>query len=172
MYTAAQREATTCGPTFMAAGGRTEPLANPARAEREVPLMRRVTVSIFAAALLLVLSATVAVAAKPTHTCPAAPSGYFLVNSDGWWETTVEGFEVAGIQVYEGDGVTFTAAFNEFSAAFGLVDGAGLEAFVRGPQWDAFNKNETAFVCMKWRPVTPGNPGYLFNGVDDQASKP
>jgi len=134
--------------------------------------MRRMAVSTFAAGLLLVLSATIAVAAKPNHTCPATPSGYFLVDQNGWWDTTVEGFEVAGIPVYEGDGVTFTAAFNAFSASFGLVDGAGLEAFVRGPQWDAFNKNETPFVCMKWRPVTPGNPGYLFNGVDDQASKP
>lgn len=134
--------------------------------------MRRMAISMTAAALLLVSSATIALAGKPNHTCPAAPSGYFLVDIDGWWETTVEGFEVAGIAVYEEGTVTFTAAFNAFSASFGLVDGAGLEAFVRGVQWDAFNKNETPFVCMKWRPVTPGNPGYLFNGVDDQAAKP
>jgi hypothetical protein len=155
----------------MAAGGRTEPLAKPARAEREVPLMRRVTVSTLAAALLLALSATVAVAAKPIHTCPAAASGYFLVDADGWWANTVEGFEAAGIPVYEDDG-TFTAEFDAFGAAFGLGDGAGLEAFVRGAQWDAFNKNDTELVCMKRRPVTPGNPPYLFNGVDDQAAKP
>jgi hypothetical protein len=134
--------------------------------------MRRMAVSTFAAALLLVSSATIAVAAKPSHTCPAAPSGYFLVDQNGWWENTVAGFEAAGIPVYEDDGVTFTAEFNAFSAAFGLVDGAGLEAFVRGAQWDAFNKNDTELVCMKRRPVTPGNPPYLFNGVDDQASKP
>ena len=156
----------------MAAGGRTEPLAKPNRARYEVPTMpRRFIVSTLAAALLLVSSAAVALAAKPSNGCPADSSGYFLVDIDGWWENTVLGFEIAGIPVYEDDGETFTAEFNEFSAAFGLVDGAGLEAFVRGPQWDAFNKNETPFVCMKARPVTPGNPGYLFNGVDDQAAK-
>ena len=133
--------------------------------------MRRMAVSTFAAALLLVLSATVAVAAKPSHTCPAAASGYLLVDADGWWENTVEGFEAAGIPVYEDDG-TFTAEFDAFGAAFGLGDGAGLEAFVRGAQWDAFNKNDTELVCMKPRPVTPGNPPYFFNGVDDQSSKP
>ncbi len=133
---------------------------------------RRVIVSALAAALLLVSSASIALAAKPSNGCPADPSGYFLVDIDGWWDNTVLGFEIAGIPVYEDDGVTFTAAFNEFSAAFGLADGAALEAYVRGPQWDAFNKNETEFVCMKSRPVTPGNPGWKFNGVDDQAAKP
>ena len=83
----------------MAAGGRIEPLANPNRARYEVPAMpRRVIVSTLAAALLLVSSASLALAEKPNHGCPAEPSGYFLVDVDGWWENTVLGFEIAGIR--------------------------------------------------------------------------
>ena len=31
---------------------------------------------------------------------------------------------------------TYTDEFNEFAVGFGLADGAALEAFVRGPQWE------------------------------------
>lgn len=134
--------------------------------------MRRMLLQAAAAALLLTATASVAVAVKPSNGCPPETSGYFLVDRDGWWEVTVAGFEAEGIPVYEADGVTFTAAFNAFAADFGLVDGAGLEAFVRGPQWDAFDHNKNGFTCMKARPTTPGvgNPAYFFNGVDDQSA--
>ena len=139
-------------PRFMAAGGRIEPLANPTR-QYEVPTMPRRLVSTLACRAAARLDQTaVALAAKPHQRVSRRSLGYFLVDVDGWWDITVDGFEIAGIPVYEEDGETFTDEFNDFGAAFGLVDGAGLEAFVRGPQWDAFNKNETPFVCMKAGP--------------------
>jgi hypothetical protein len=64
----------------------------------------------------------------------------------------------------------FTEEINAWAADFGLVDGAGLEVFVKVSQWAAIDKNENGLVCMKRRPITPGNPAYYFNGVDDQAS--
>jgi hypothetical protein len=134
--------------------------------------MRRIALSLLAAATLIVLSAPAVLGAKPANTCAAEASGYFLVDRDLWWDVTVAGFEAEGIPVYEADGTTFTAEFNAFAADFGLIDGAGLEAFVRGPQWDAFDHNANGLTCMKRRPNTPGNPAYLFNGVDDQASVP
>lgn len=151
--------------------GRIEPLANPTR-RYEVLAMRRLVVSAVAAALLLSASATAAFGVKPSNGCPSEASGFFLVDRDLWWDVTVEGFEAEGIPVYEADGTTFTAAFNAFAANFGLVDGAGLEAFVRGAQWDAFDHNGNGFTCMKRRPTTPGvgNPAYVFNGVDDQSA--
>jgi hypothetical protein len=156
----------------MAAGGRTEPLANPTRRASEVPAMQRLTLPVAAAALLLAATASVAIGAKPSNGCPPETSGYFLVDRDRWWDETVAGFEAEGIPVYEADGTTFTAEFNAFAADFGLVDGAGLEAFVRGAQWDAFDHNQNGLTCMKPRHSSPGvgNPAYFFNGVDDQSA--
>src|SRR5918996_949203 len=71
----------------------------------------------------------------------------------------------AGIDVYEADGVTFTAQFNQFAADAGFGDGAGLEEFVRVEQWAGIDHNDNDLVCMKRRPITPGNPAYFFNGV-------
>ena len=124
-----------------------------------------------ALALTAALSASV-LAAKPAQACGAAASGYFIVDVDEWWDITVAGFEAEGIDVYEDDGVTFTQEFNDFAAAFGLGDGAGLEFFVKVEQWAGIDHNDNGLVCMKTRPHTPGNPAYFFNGVDDQASSP
>ena len=134
--------------------------------------MRRLLLALAAATLLTASAAPVAFAGKPANTCPAAASGYFVVDRDEWWDITVDGFEAEGITVYEADGVTFTDEFNDFAAAFGLGDGAGLEEFVRFEQWAAIDLNDNDLVCMKRRPITPGNPAYFFNGVDDQASSP
>jgi hypothetical protein len=132
--------------------------------------MPRLRLAILAASLgSLVLSSAV-VAAKPATTCASAASGYFVVNVDEWWDITVAGFEAEGIDVYENDGVTFTAEFNQFAADVGFVNGAGLETFVKVDQWAEIDKNQNDLVCMKDRPHTPGNPAYFFNGVDDQAS--
>ena len=134
--------------------------------------MRRLILSAAAAALLLAATASVGLGVKPSNGCPSETSGFFLVDRDGWWEVTVAGFETEGIPVYEPGTATFTAAFNAFAADFGFGDGAGLEAFVRGPQWDAFDHNQNGLTCMKARPTTPGvgNPAYFFNGIDDQSA--
>lgn len=134
--------------------------------------MRRVSSAFLAAAMLILLTASLTVGAKPAQGCGAGASGYFVVDRDTWWAITVAGFEAEGIDVYEADGVTFTAAFDAFAAAFGFVDGAGLEYFVRVTQWAGIDHNDNGLVCMKTRPHTPGNPAYFFNGVDDQASSP
>ena len=111
-------------------------------------------------------------AAKPSTGCPAAASGWELVDVDEWWDRTVTDFETEGIDVYEDDGVTFTAEFDEFVAGFGFGDGAGLEDFVRVEQWDGIDKNTNELVCMKDWPDTLGTPAYFFGGVDDQSSSP
>jgi len=67
---------------------------------------------------------------------------------------------------------TYTAAFDEFAAAAGFGDGAGLEDFVRVAQCQAIDHNGDDLVCMKRRPITPDNPAYFFNGVDEQSSSP
>ncbi len=134
--------------------------------------MRRVLLPVLVASLLSVLAASTVTAAKPATTCASAASGYFVADIEEWWSITVDGFEAEGIPVYEADGVTYTAAFDEFAAAAGFGDGAGLEDFVRVAQWDAIDKNGNDLVCMKRRPITPGNPAFFFNGVDDQSSSP
>ena len=134
--------------------------------------MRRLLPAILSAMLLSVLVGSVALAAKPSNTCGAAASGYFIVDRDEWWDITVDGFEAEGIDVYENDGTTFTEEFNQFAADAGFGNGAGLEEFVRVDQWAGIDHNENDLVCMKRRPITPGNPAYFFNGVDDQSSSP
>lgn len=134
--------------------------------------MRRLLLALAAVLLLTAAAVPSAFAAKPSNTCGAAASGYFVVDRDEWWDITVDGFEAEGIDVYEADGVTFTDEFNDFAAAFGFGDGAGLEEFVRVEQWAGIDHNDNDLVCMKRRPITPGNPAYFFNGVDDQASSP
>jgi hypothetical protein len=134
--------------------------------------MRRVLLSVAIATALTAALSVSALAAKPAQTCGAAASGYFIVDVNEWWEITVAGFEAEGIDVYEDDGVTFTQEFNDFAAAFGFGDGAGLEFFVKVEQWAGIDHNDNGLVCMKTRPHTPGNPAYFFNGVDDEASSP
>ena len=134
--------------------------------------MRRLLRATLATSLLLVLTVPVAMAAKPANTCGAETSCYFLVDVDIWWDITVDGFEAEGIDVYEADGTTYTAEFDQFAADAGFGDGAGLETFVRVDQWAIIDLNENDLVCMKRRPITPGNPAFFFNGVDDQSSSP
>lgn len=134
--------------------------------------MRRLLIALAAVMLLTAAAVPTVMAAKPANTCAAAASGYFVVDRDEWWDITVDGFEAGGISVYEADGVTFTDEFNDFAAAFGFGDDAGLEEFVRVEQWAGIDHNDNGLVCMKRRPITPGNPAYFFNGVDDQASSP
>ena len=134
--------------------------------------MQRLLRATLASILLVALAVPVALAGKPSNTCGAEASGYFLVDRDIWWDITVEGFEAEGIDVYEADGETFTAEFDQFAADVGFGDGAGLEEFVRVEQWAGIDHNDNGLVCMKRRPITPGNPAFFFNGVDDEASSP
>lgn len=132
--------------------------------------MRRLVLALSAAALLTVSLTGGALAAKPRLSCPAEASRLLLVDKDEWWNRTVAGFETEGIDVYEADGTTFTQEFDEFAAAYGFGDGAGLEYFVRETQWAHLDKNDNGLLCMQDRPHTPGNPAFFFTGMDDQAS--
>jgi hypothetical protein len=134
--------------------------------------MRRLLVALAAVLLLTAAAVPTALAAKPSNTCGAEASGYFVVDRDEWWDITVDGFEAEGISVYEAGSTTFTDEFNDFAAAVGFGSGAGLEEFVRVEQWAGIDHNDNDLVCMKRRPITPGNPAYFFNGVDDEASSP
>ena len=64
----------------------------------------------------------------------------------------------------------FTAQFDAFAADLGFGSGQELYEFVWWDQWAEMDKNEDLLVCMKDRPVTPGNPAYYFNGVDNTAN--
>ncbi|HEX5826888.1 MAG TPA: hypothetical protein VFY23_05155 [Candidatus Limnocylindrales bacterium] len=128
--------------------------------------MKRLAIGITTLATLAVVTAA-PVAARPGYGCPAEASGFVRVDRDGWWDRSVAGWAEAGIAVY--DGADYSAEFDAWAAAMGLVDGAGVEAYVRGAQWDAMDKNTNDWLCMRDQPNTPGSPGYIFVGVDDSA---
>lgn len=131
---------------------------------------RLVTAAVLAVLAAATLAGTIS-AAPPERGCPNGTEEWMLVDQQGWWDETVVGFAIAGIQVYVNDdpGQGFTAEFDAFMSSFGFAGGQGLYDFVWGPQWDHLNHNGDAFVCMKPRPVTPGrgNPGFFFNGRDN-----
>jgi hypothetical protein len=131
----------------------------------------RATVTLLVAVLALLLM-PVGAAARQQAGCPNDDSGYMLVDLQTWWDITVDGFEAAGIPVYVGGDPAngFTEEFDAFGAAFGLGDGQGVYDFIWGPQWDKIDKGGDGWACMKPRPVTPGNPAYFFNGVDNTSN--
>jgi hypothetical protein len=133
--------------------------------------MRRFFGVLTASAALVAVAAAPALAARPDAGCPGGGSNYVLVGQQVWWDETVAGFEAEGIPVYVGGDPNngFTAAFDAFAAAAGFGDGQGLYDFVWIDQWAAIDKNDDLLVCMKPRPITPGNPAYFFNGVDNTA---
>ena len=132
--------------------------------------MRRIT-SLALGVSLVLGTAVPALGAGPNDSCPASPAGFETVDPDGWWENSLEGFEAEGIAVYVGGDPAngFTAEFDEFATALGFADGQALYEFIVGPQWDTLDQNGDGYVCMKPYPHTPGNPAYLFNGIDNSA---
>jgi hypothetical protein len=81
----------------------------------------------------------------------------------------VDGFKAEGTDVYEANGVTFTDEINDFAAV--------IAAMARASRTPCAASNGTASTttttaCMTRRTITPGNPAYSFNGVDDLASRP
>ncbi len=131
--------------------------------------MRRLV--LVATMAVVALLAPAAASARPIGDCPNASSGYFIVDQQEWWDITVAGFEAEGIPVYvDGDPANgFTDEFDAFAAGAGFGDGQGLYDFVWVEQWVGIDKNDNLLVCMKRRPITPGNPAFFFNGVDDTA---
>ena len=134
-------------------------------------MTRRVLYALVGGVILATLTPSTAFGQKPTTSCPAEASGWFLVDRDEWWENTVAGFELEGIEVYD-EFDNFTTEFEEFAVAFGFDSGAALEEFVRFEQWAVIDKNENDLLCMKVLPQTPGIAGYFFGGIDDSASSP
>ena len=129
--------------------------------------MKRLALS--AAAVLMLAAVTAApAAARPPYGCPAGASGYVRVDIDEWWDRSVTGWAEEGIAVYDGGG--YSAAFDAWAQSVGFAHGAAVEAFVRGAQWDVIDKNGSGYACMKNLPNTPGLPGFIFEGVDDNAS--
>ena len=128
--------------------------------------MKRLVVS---AAAVLMLSALLAapVAARPPHACPADASQLQRVDVDEWWDRSVVGWAEAGITVY--DGSDYSAEFDAWAQSVGFADGAAVEGFVRNAQWAEIDKNGNGYVCMRDQPNTPGTPGFIFVGVDDNA---
>jgi hypothetical protein len=133
--------------------------------------MRRFIGVLMATAALVAITAVPALAARPDAECPAAASGYLIVGQQEWWDRTVDGFISEGIEVYVGGDPAngFTEEFDAFATAAGFDGAQGLYDFVWVDQWMAIDKNDDLMVCMKSRPITPGNPAYFFNGVDNTA---
>ena len=132
--------------------------------------MRRSAIVVISLAAALLLPT--AVIAAPGSDCPNSASGYEEVGKQVWWDRTVAGFEAEGIAVYVGGDPAngFTDEFDAFAADVGFGDGQGLYDFVWFTQWEAMDKNGDELVCMKARPITPGNPAYFFGGVDNLAA--
>jgi hypothetical protein len=131
------------------------------------------------ALLLSLLAPGIARAGAPIGECPNGTAAYFpgwgTTDKQLWWDRTVAGFEIEGIDVYE-DGVTgnpgsgFTADFDLFADLAGFDGAAGLYDFVWVTQWDHIDKNGDGVICMHDRPHTRGNPAYFFNGIDNTAA--
>jgi hypothetical protein len=133
--------------------------------------MRRVLPALVTAMVMSLTFSAVAFGAKPGTGCPSDASGFVRVDRDGWWVATVEGFEIEGIDVYEEDGVTFTADFDAFAMSFGFADGAALQEFILVINWPTVDKNGNGFMCKKLFPEQGnGKTAYFFNAVDDQSS--
>jgi hypothetical protein len=122
-----------------------------------------------AGAIVLALASAAPVLAKPANACPDEASGHDRVTIDEWWDRSVAGWAEEGIAVYDATG-DYTAEFDAWAQAFGLADGAAVEAFVRGPQWLTIDRNGNGFGCMKDLKNTNGTPGWIFVGIDDNAA--
>ena len=120
-------------------------------------------------AIVLTLASAAPVLARPDHGCPNGASGFDRVTIDEWWDRSVAGWAEEGIAVYGGGGA-YSAEFDAWAQGLGFAGGAGVEDFVRGPQWLAINKNGNDYACMKNLPNTNGTPGWIFVGVDDNAA--
>jgi hypothetical protein len=103
------------------------------------------------------------------NACPNEASGYDRVTIDEWWDRSVAGCAEAGITVYDANG-DYTVEFDAWAVAFGLEDGAAVEAYVRGPQWSTIDRNGNDHACMRDMKNSPGMPGWIFNGIDDNAA--
>ncbi len=128
----------------MAAGGRTEPLANPTRSEFEVPIVRRIYLA-FVAAGLLAMAALPVAAGRPDAGCGSASSRWAVVTLQDWLDATEE----AGFDVPEADEPAF------------LADLAA-----------AIDKNDDGLVCMKpFQPTqTPAFDPWFFNAKDNTSA--
>ncbi len=124
--------------------------------------MRRIITIAALAASVIVAVPGPASAGKPSNGCPNANSGWVLVDRDGWLARTLDGMAQEGIDT--------PPERDAFAVAFGFADWAAFSAWIVGEQWERFNHNGNAFVCIKDLPNTRGLPGYVFGGVDDQSS--
>jgi len=133
--------------------------------------MRRFVSLALGAGLLLGPVAPV-FAVRPDASCPDESSGFVTVDQQGWWDNTVAGFVAEGIPVYIGGDPAngFTEEFEDFAMAFGFADAQAFYDYIWGPQWQRIDRNDDLLVCMKPYPLTPGNPAYLFNGIDNTAN--
>jgi len=133
--------------------------------------MRRLTPLVLGL-LLVVGSAVPALAAQPDRDCPNAATTFELVDPAGWWANTIDGFAIAGIDVYVGGDPNngFTAEFDEVSVAFGFADGQAFYEAIIGGNFDRIDGNDDGLVCMKPAPVNPSNPGYIFTAIDNVAN--
>ena len=98
----------------------------------------------------------------------------FLVDLQTWWDITVDGFEDDGIPVYVGGNprtgsrtsstssppLPGSVTGRASSTSFGVRSGRPTTKAVTAGAWHE-----------KRRPITPGNPAYFFNGVDEHVSR-
>ena len=133
--------------------------------------MKRLIAASLAASLLLAIAAPV-LATSPGRGCPNESSGWNEVDAQGWWDRSVEGFELAGIPVYVGGDPAggFTAEFEAFAVSIGFADAQAFYEVIVGPQFEGFDKNGDGFVCMKPAQIVPWNPGYFFFPIDNASN--
>lgn len=132
--------------------------------------MRRL-VSALLGISLVVASAIPAFASPPARNCPNPASGWVKVDRAAWWAESIDGFAIAGIEVYVGGDANngFTPEFDQFSMDFGFADGQALFEFIVGEQFEGDDPNGDGLVCMKRNPINPANPGFFFSAIDNVA---
>jgi hypothetical protein len=127
--------------------------------------------AIWFAVLVLLAAATPVFAGVPARNCPTERSGWFKVDAQGWWDETVDGMAIAGIDVYvAGDPAKgYTSAFEQFAIDQGFVDAQALYEWAVGEQWLILDRNGDGYVCMRTLPINPANPGFFFGSIDNSA---
>lgn len=120
--------------------------------------MRKTVVALVTISMLLLVTAPALAKGKPVNGCPASASGWVLVDGEGWWAATVEGFAQEGLTA------------EEAAAEFGFTDVEEFKEWVIVGAFTGIDKDGNGLVCMQDLPNTPGLPGYLINIVDDNSS--
>ena len=150
----------------MAAGGRTELLANPTRDAQEVPLMSR-AVAVIVASLLVLSVASTALAGKPSREV-LDPSEPFVVSGACDFDVLVEDLKVGyAIMIWDRpDGSTAIIAAGQWQTRLTNVEtGESITTVISGPEFVTIAGEDVSDVGTgRWILLNPGEGMFLVSG--------